>query len=447
MVHSFKAIEEYFLIDSESGSVFHIDSAAHQAVQIMTGKIDAPQVVSRDITESLQELEALKSQGVLFCQPPEPEPITYNGDIKSMCLNISHRCNLACKYCFAKEGTYGGQASDMSLEISKKAIDFLIKHSGKRRFLEVDFFGGEPMLNFDVVKSTVEYAKVQAKKANKTFRFTITTNGIIYDEEQINFINDNMSNIVISIDGREQVHNNARPFKGGQTSYGNALKYAKKLRSIRGDKDYYIRGTYTALNLDFSKDVISINDQGFDQISIEPVVLPTNHIMAIKQEHIEKIKAEYEILAKEYLERRKTDKWFNFFHFMINFEGGPCEKKRVNACSAGNEYVAVAPDGLIYPCHQFVGNSDFVLGDLKLWDKSDKMNLNQDIRQKFQGCNIHTKPKCKDCFAKYYCSGGCAANNYNLNNDINTPVDTMCDIIKRRTECAIAVNILEKNSK
>ncbi len=445
MVHSFKVLDEYFLIDSESGSVFHIDRAAHDAVQIMTGNVPSPKEISQDIKEALEELQALKNQGILFCEMPEPEPVTYNGDIKSMCLNISHRCNLACKYCFAEQGTYGGKAADMSFEIAAKAVDFLIMHSGKRKSLEVDFFGGEPMLNFDVVKNTVEYAKIQAQKAHKTFRFTITTNGMICDDEQINYINENMSNIVISIDGRAEVHNNARPYKGGQASFNNVLKYAKKLRNIRGDKDYYIRGTYTAQNLDFSQDVLSINDSGFDQISIEPVVLPNGHIMAIKQEHIQKIHAEYELLAEEYLKRRKTDKWFNFFHYMINFEGGPCEKKRVSACSAGNEYVAIAPDGLIYPCHQFVGNSDFVLGDLNNWDKLSKISLNQDIRQKFQGCNIHTKPKCKDCFAKYYCSGGCAANNYNLNNDINTPVDVMCDIIKKRTECAMAVNILEKN--
>ncbi|HEY8419108.1 MAG TPA: thioether cross-link-forming SCIFF peptide maturase [Clostridia bacterium] len=444
MVHAFECLDKYFLLDSESGSVFLIDQPAYLACKILTGEIEPEYPLDRDIQEAIDELNALKEKGVIFSSPPKPDEISYNGDIKSMCLNISHRCNLRCKYCFAKEGTYGGQAMDMSEEIAHKAIDFLIAHSGSRRHLEADFFGGEPLLNFDVVKSTVRYAKEQAQKANKTFRFTITTNGAIFNQDQLDFINQNMSNVVISIDGREDVHNYHRTFAGGQDSYQKALKFAQEFKHIRGEGEYYIRGTYTAHNLDFSEDVLSINDNGFDQISIEPVVLPQEHPLAIREEHIEKIKQEYEKLAREYLKRRKSDKWFNFFHFMIDFEGGPCEKKRVSACSAGNEYVAVAPDGLIYPCHQFVGNKEFVLGDLNTWDGASLLPLNNNIRSLLQNSNIHTKPKCQNCFAKYYCSGGCAANNFNYNGDLNKPLEVMCEIIKKRTECAIAVNILER---
>lgn len=444
MVHTFKCLDEYFLLDSESGSVFLIDRPAHLACKIMTGELKAQEPLDQDIQEALDELKTLKEQGVLFCSPPKPDKITYNGEIKSMCLNISHRCNLRCKYCFAQEGSYGGKAMDMSQDIARLAIDFLIKHSGSRRNLEVDFFGGEPLLNFEVVKSTVQYAQEQAQKAGKVFRFTITTNGTLHNQDQMNFINENMSNVVISIDGREFVHNFNRSFGGGQGSFEKALKFAKDFRHIRADREYYIRGTYTSQNLDFAQDVLAINDFGFDQISIEPVVLPQEHPLAIRQEHIDKINQEYEKLAREYLTRRKGDKWFNFFHFMIDFEGGPCEKKRVSACSAGNEYVAVAPDGLIYPCHQFVGNKDFVLGDLNVWDKTEQLPLNTKIRNMLQDSNIHTKPKCQNCFAKYYCSGGCAANNYQYNGDVNQPLDIMCEITKKRTECAIAVNILER---
>ncbi|HHW90314.1 MAG TPA: thioether cross-link-forming SCIFF peptide maturase [Clostridiales bacterium] len=444
MVHTFKCLDEYFLLDSESGSVFLIDRPAHLACKILTGELAPTQPLEKDIQEALDELDTLKKQGVIFCEPPKPSDITYSDEIKSMCLNISHRCNLRCKYCFAQEGSYGGKAMDMSAKIARLAIDFLIKHSGSRRNLEADFFGGEPLLNFEVVKDTVQYALAQAQKAKKSFRFTITTNGTIYNAEQIKFINDNMSNVVISIDGRKDTHNFHRSFGGGQGSYEKALKFAQDFRHIRDEGEYYIRGTFTSRNLDFVADVLSINDSGFDQISIEPVVLPQEHPLAIRQEHIDAINQEYEKLAREYLKRRKSDKWFNFFHFMIDFEGGPCEKKRVSACSAGNEYIAVAPDGLIYPCHQFVGNQDFVLGDLKKWDTTQIMPLNQDIRRKFQASNIHSKPKCQDCFAKYYCSGGCAANNHNYNGDINEPLDIMCRITKKRTECAIAVNILER---
>ena len=444
MVHTFKCLDNYFLLDSESGSVFLIDRPAHIACKIMTGELIPQKPLEKEIQEALDELNALKEQGVIFCEPEKPSDIAYNGEIKSMCLNISHRCNLRCKYCFAQEGSYGGKATDMSAEIARLAVDFLIKHSGSRRNLEADFFGGEPLLNYEVIKDTVRYARAQAQKAQKSFRFTITTNGTIHDEEQLKFINDNMSNVVISIDGREDTHNFNRKFGGGQGSYQKALKFAQEFSRVRGGGEYYIRGTFTSRNLDFAADVLSINDCGFDQISIEPVVLPQEHPLAIRQEHIEKISQEYEKLAREYLKRRQSDKWFNFFHFMIDFEGGPCEKKRTSACGAGNQYIAVAPDGLIYPCHQFVGNPDFVLGDLKTWDRTQSLPLNQDIRRNFQACNIHAKPKCRDCFAKYYCSGGCAANNHNYNGDINEPLDIMCRITKKRIECAIAVNILER---
>lgn len=356
-----------------------------------------------------------------------------------MCLNVSHLCNLRCEYCFADGGTYNGAAENMSLDVARKAIDMIVSKSANRHNLEVDFFGGEPLLNFDVVKKTVEYARSIEKAHNKNFRFTITTNAMLLNDEIIDFFNKEMYNVVVSIDGRRSVHDCVRKTASGKGSFDTAIKNALRFKQLRKGQ-YYIRGTYTALNKDFSQDVLFLNDLGFDQLSIEPVVLPENHRLAIKKEDSEQLKAEYDKLAEAYVERRKGEKWFNFFHFMLDIYNGPCESKRLVGCGAGNDYVAVAPNGNIYPCHQFDGEKDYVIGNVL------DGTFNTEIPKFFAENNLLKKDKCRNCWAKYYCSGGCAANAIKYGGGINKPYELSCELMRKRIECAIAVNCVE-NSK
>lgn len=442
MVHTFKCLDRNFMLDVESGSLFEIDDL----IKLIIDKSIAPDDVSKgafsrytqsEIDEAEREIAALKNEGVLFSPPHEyPQPV-YSGVIKAMCLNISHNCNLNCEYCFAGGGTYNDERKNMPLNVAIKAIDFLIEKSGKRKNLEVDFFGGEPLLNFDVVKQTVAYARSKEKDSGKKFRFTITTNALALTDEITEYLNKEMYNVVVSIDGRKSVHNCVRKTVGGKDSFDVILKNALRFRQLRGDRQYYIRGTFTSLNTDFAEDVLFLNDAGFDQISIEPVVLPDENRLALKLRDTDKLEREYEKLAQHYIERRKTDKWFNFFHFMLNIEEGPCEAKRLTGCGAGCEYVAVNPSGYIYPCHQFDGNDKFIIGNV-LDDTFDF-----DIPRKFAACNVTTKKECNDCWAKYYCSGGCNANAYNFNGDINKPYRQACALMKKRLECALAVNCVE----
>ena len=351
--------------------------------------------------------------------------------VKALCLHIAHDCNLACKYCFAGEGEYHGERALMSFEVGKKALDLLVKESKGRKNLEVDFFGGEPLMNFEVVKQLVEYGRSIEEANNKKFRFTLTTNGMLLDDEILEFANREMGNLVLSIDGRKEIHDLMRPRRGGQGSYDTIVPKFIKAAESRGQMNYYVRGTYTHNNLDFSEDVKHLAELGFEQISVEPVVAPESADYAIKEEDVPKLCEQYDILAKYLLERRKSGKGVNFFHFMIDLSGGPCAYKRLSGCGSGCEYLAVAPNGDLYPCHQFVGMPDFLMGNV------DTGVTNTTLRDKFKLCNVYSKEECKNCFAKLYCSGGCAANAYNFTGDINGVYDIGCALQRKRVECAI----------
>lgn len=444
MVHTFHCLGKVFLVDVESGSIYEIDELTEKLINRKISPDSYPEgeflcYSEQDIADAQREIDELTRQGLLFSPEGEHKPAVYSGIIKSMCLNVSHLCNLRCEYCFADGGTYNGAAENMSFDVALKAIDMIVSKSANRHNLEVDFFGGEPLLNFDVVKKTVEYARSIEKAHNKNFRFTITTNAMLLNDEIIDFFNKEMYNVVVSIDGRRSVHDCVRKTASGKGSFDTAIKNALRFKQLRKGQ-YYIRGTYTALNKDFSKDVLFLNDLGFDQLSIEPVVLPENHRLAIKKEDIEQLKAEYDKLAEAYVERRKGEKWFNFFHFMLDIYNGPCESKRLVGCGAGNDYVAVAPNGNIYPCHQFDGEKDYVIGNVL--DGS----FNTEIPKFFAENNLLKKDKCRNCWAKYYCSGGCAANAIKYGGGINKPYELSCELMRKRIECAIAVNCVE-NSK
>lgn len=444
MVHTFHCLGKVFLVDVESGSIYEIDGLTEKLINRKISPDSYPEgeflcYSEQDIADAQREIDELTRQGLLFSPEGEHKPAVYSGIIKSMCLNVSHLCNLRCEYCFADGGTYNGAAENMSLDVALKAIDMIVSKSANRHNLEVDFFGGEPLLNFDVVKKTVEYARSIEKAHNKNFRFTITTNAMLLNDEIIDFFNKEMYNVVVSIDGRRSVHDCVRKTASGKGSFDTAIKNALRFKQLRKGQ-YYIRGTYTALNKDFSKDVLFLNDLGFDQLSIEPVVLPENHRLAIKKEDIEQLKAEYDKLAEAYVERRKGEKWFNFFHFMLDIYNGPCESKRLVGCGAGNDYVAVAPNGNIYPCHQFDGEKDYVIGNVL------DGTFNTEIPKFFAENNLLKKDKCRNCWAKYYCSGGCAANAIKYGGGINKPYELSCELMRKRIECAIAVNCVE-NSK
>ena len=437
MVHTFIFDNKYFAYDIESGSVFTCDRLMYLLLSAQQKKAFS-EFTQEEIDGAKKEIESLTTSGMLYATSPETMPPAFNGEIKSLCLHICHDCNLACSYCFGDGGNYFGIREHMSEETAKAAVDFLISNSGKRKNLEMDFFGGEPLLNFDTVKKTVEYARSKEKETGKEFKFTLTTNGLLLNDDIIEFSNKEMDNVVISIDGRKKVHDKIRKTPGGKDSFDIILKNAKKFRSLRGDKSYYIRGTFTALNTDFSRDVLFINDNGFDQISLEPVVLDKNNPLAIKESDLDTILHQYEELAKEYIKRRKTDKWFNFFHFMIDLNNAPCLKKRLTGCGAGDEYMAVAPSGDIYPCHQFVGKKDYLIGSVH------GGSLNKNIRKIFTDSNLLTKEDCKNCFAKYFCSGGCAANNLSFGGGIDKPDILFCKMMKKRLECSLAIYADEK---
>ena len=382
------------------------------------------------------ELLQLSKEGMLFSAD------TYEvfadrmvaAPVKAMCLNIAHDCNLRCEYCFAAKGDFGRGRMLMPASIAKAAIDFLIEQSGMRHNLEVDFFGGEPLMNFDVVKETVEYARKREKECNKNFRFTITTNGLLLTDDKIDFINKEMSNVVLSIDGRKEVNDRLRVSPNGKGSYDAIVPAYQKLVAQRSrEKDYYVRGTFTKHNLDFTQDVLHLAQLGFDQISVEPVVSDEKLDYSIKEADLPRVFEEYETLAKTIIERRKEGKGFNFFHFMIDLNQGPCAIKRLRGCGCGNEYVAVTPEGEIYPCHQFVGEDQWKMGDLR--DGS----FNKDMKKDFALANVYTKEACRNCWAKFYCSGGCNANNWQYEGDIRKAHSISCELEKKRLECAIMI--------
>lgn len=436
MVHTFGLLNRLFALDTESGSFFEIDPI----VKAIIDGDDMSPFSSCEIAEAKTEIERLKSDGVLFAPQVKAELPPFNPVIKAMCLNVSHNCNLACEYCFADGGTYNDERKTMSYDTAKAAIDMLVEMSGTRRNLEVDFFGGEPMLDFEVVKKTVLYARSIENERGKNFRFTITTNAYRLNDEDIDFFNEQMYNVVISIDGRKEVHNRVRKTVGGKDSFDDVIKNALRFKERRKGQ-YYVRGTFTRYNLDFCSDVLFLNDLGFDQLSIEPVVLKPESPMSIREQDLPRIIAEYDKLAEEYIARRKTDKWFNFFHFMIDIDNAPCAVKRLKGCGAGGEYVAVAPDGTVYPCHQFDGIKSVALGNV-----FDGIN-NDELRKKFYYCSVPTKTDCSECWAKYYCSGGCMANSFKFNGDINMPYKPACELMKKRVECALAIKAIEEGEQ
>lgn len=444
MIHQYKNNGYNIVMDVNSGSIHVVDDMSYDLIAMyeeytkeeIIEKLSA-QYPAEDISEAWDEITELKEAGKLFTEDIYEKYIDGFADrptvVKALCLHIAHDCNLACRYCFAEEGEYHGRRAMMSYEVGKKALDFLIANSGKRKNLEVDFFGGEPLMNWQVVKDLVAYGRSQEEIHNKKFRFTLTTNGVLLNDEVMEFANKEMSNVVLSIDGRKEVHDYMRPFRKGQGSYDLIVPKFQKLAESRNQTDYYVRGTFTRHNTDFSKDVLHMADLGFKQISVEPVVAPPEEDYAIREEDLPKIFEEYDELAKEMVARYKTDKDFNFFHFMIDLTGGPCVAKRLSGCGSGTEYLAVTPWGDLYPCHQFVGNEDFLLGNV------DDGIVKPEICREFKACNVYAKEKCKKCFAKFYCSGGCAANSYNFHGSIMDAYDIGCDLQRKRVECAIMI--------
>lgn len=441
-IHKFFLNNRYIVLDVYSGAVHVVDNIVFDildyykdnSLEEIIEKLKEKYEVSQ-IEEAYDEIGILEKEGLLYSKKVDTNSIKYNSDnvIKAMCLHVAHDCNLRCKYCFASQGDFKGERSIMSLEVGKRALEFLCENSGNRRNLEVDFFGGEPLMNFEVVKDLVSYGREIEKKYNKHFRFTITTNGVLLDEEKINYINENMDNVVLSLDGRKEINDNMRKTVSGEGSYDIILSKFKELVNKRGDKDYYIRGTFTSYNLDFAKDALHFYDEGFKKISIEPVVTSPDMDYALREEHLEEILDEYEKFSKEYIDIKKNDKDFLFFHFMIDLNQGPCLAKRSIGCGAGSEYVAVTPEGDLYPCHQFVGEEEFKLGNVFTGVK------NIEKREEFKSANVFSKEECENCWAKFYCSGGCHANAYNTNKDILKPYKIGCEMEKKRIECAISI--------
>jgi uncharacterized protein len=401
-----------------------------------------PALAQTDIAECYEQVEKLKQAGKLFA------PDTFRsmagklkektaGVVKALCLHVAHTCNLNCEYCFAAQGKYHGERAVMSLEVGKAAIDFLIKHSGTRRNLEVDFFGGEPLMNFDVVKEIVAYARSIEKEHNKNFRFTLTTNGVLVDDEVIDWANRECHNVVLSLDGREEVHDRLRKTVNGKGSYATIVPKFQHFVEKREGKGYYLRGTYTHNNPDFTNDIFHMLDLGFDQLSMEPVVCAPEDPYALTKEDLPVLFEQYEILAKAQIERRREGRPFTFYHYMLNLEHGPCVYKRISGCGSGTEYMAVTPWGDLYPCHQFVGEEKYKLGDL--WTGV----TNTALRDEFKLCNAYARPDCADCWARMYCSGGCAANAYHATGSITGVYEYGCELFRKRMECAVMVKVAE----
>lgn len=429
-------------MDVESGALHSLDKCAFDVARALenSGSPQALPYPKADIDEILAEFDSLKAAGAFDAPEPEP-PTPAPPAIKAMCLHIAHDCNLRCKYCFAGTGEFHGERMLMTERVGRAALEFLMRHSGGRHDLEVDLFGGEPLINFSVVKAIVAYGRELEQKYGKHINFTCTTNGVALDDEKIDFLNREMHNMVLSLDGRREIHDAMRPTPNGRGSYDIILKNAKALVERRGDREYYVRGTFTNRNLDFTEDVKALLAEGFKQISIEPVVLPQSSEYALTAEHLPQIEAEYDRLADFVLQSRRDKNWFNFFHFMVDMQHSPCLAKRVSGCGAGAEYVAVTPEGDLYPCHQFVGEEGFRLGSVM------EEGLNEGIRSRFFGCNILTKPECRTCWAKYFCCGGCAANAHKYNGNIAIPHQMTCALEKKRTECALAIYAIEKGEQ
>lgn len=457
MIHQYINNGYYIILDVNSGSVHSADALLYDAVKVLADLVPdmekpmplsseqkqavrdalAGQYEAGDVEEALEDIQALIDAEELFTADVYKDYVMdfkkRQTVVKALCLHIAHDCNLACQYCFAEEGEYHGRRALMSFEVGKKALDFLIANSGNRVNLEVDFFGGEPLLNWDVVKQLVEYGRSREEECHKKFRFTLTTNGVLLNDEIMEFCNREMSNVVLSLDGRKEVNDRMRPFRNGTGSYDLIVPKFQKFAESRGTKDYFVRGTFTRNNLDFSEDVLHFADLGFEKLSMEPVVSDPKEPYSIREEDLPKIMEEYDKLAKEFIRRKKEGRGFQFFHFMIDLSQGPCVAKRLSGCGSGTEYLAVTPWGDLYPCHQFVGMEDFLLGNV------DEGITNPAVRDELKLCNVYAKDKCKDCFARFYCSGGCAANAYNFSGDITGAYEIGCEMQKKRIECAIMI--------
>ena len=454
MVHQYKLNGYNIVLDTCSGSVHAVDDVAYDVIELYKEKpkeeivrellakyAGRPDVTAEDLDQCIADVAELEAQGKLWT-PDVYEDMAFdfknrNTVIKALCLHVAHTCNLNCSYCFAAQGRYQGERALMSFEVGKRAMDFLIENSGARRNLEVDFFGGEPLMNWEMVKKLVAYCREQEKIHNKNFRFTLTTNGMLIDDDVIDFCNREMSNVVLSLDGRREVFDRLRVDYAGRGSYDQIVPKFQKFVAARGDKSYYIRGTYTHNNTDFTNDIFHMADLGFKELSMEPVVSRPDDPCALTAEDLPVLKEQYEILAKEMIKRDREGRGFTFYHYMIDLTGGPCIYKRISGCGSGTEYMAVTPWGDLYPCHQFVGDPKYLMGDI--W----KGVTNTAVRDEFKHCNAYARPECKDCWAKLYCSGGCAANAYHATGSIRGVYEYGCELFKKRIECAIMIKVAE----
>lgn len=459
MVHQYQLNGYNIVLDTCSGAVHAVDEVAYdviamfpqstpeQIVAALSKKYEGRLEVSEEeLRGCIAEVQALTDSGQLFTPDTFADMAdTFKeraGDVvKALCLHVAHTCNLNCAYCFASQGKYHGDRALMSFEVGKQALDYLISHSGTRTNLEVDFFGGEPLMNWDVVKRLVAYARTREQPCHKKFRFTLTTNGMLIDDDVIDFANKEMSNVVLSLDGRKEIHDRLRVDYAGNGSYDRIVPKFKKLVEARGGKQYYMRGTFTHANPDFTKDIFHMADLGFNELSMEPVVCDPSDPAALTEADLPVVKEQYEILAKEMLRREKAGKGFTFYHYMIDLTGGPCIYKRISGCGSGTEYMAVTPWGDLYPCHQFVGDEKYRLGDI--W----KGVTNTELRSEFKACNVYARPECADCWAKLYCSGGCAANAYHATGSIRGIYAYGCELFRKRMECAIMIQVARDIAK
>ena len=451
MVHCYKNNGYNIVLDSNSGSVHAVDEVAFEVIdkyesrskeEIILELCDKyPEITADDIEEIFQDIEELKKEGKLFSEDKfkdlQIDIKARPTQLKALCLHIAHDCNMCCKYCFAGEGEYSGDRSLMSFEVGKRALDFLIEQSGSRKNLEVDFFGGEPLLNFDVVKQLVAYARSIEKEKGKNFRFTLTTNGVLLNDEVMEWANKECYNVVLSLDGRKETNDRMRRTRHDKRTYDLILPKFQKMAKERNQQGYYIRGTYTHYNTDFANDILHLADLGFEQLAMEPVVTDPKMDYALQESDIPKLKDQYDLLAKEMCKRNREGKGFTFFHYMIDLEGGPCIYKRISGCGVGTDYMAVTPWGDLYPCHQFVGDEKFLLGNVFDGVK------NTDIVNEFKLCNVYSREACQDCFAKLYCSGGCSANAYHTTGKITGTCDMSCELHRKRVENAIMIKIDE----
>ena len=455
MIHCYQSGGLNLVLDIYSGSVHAVDEIAYHMIrqfesvpketlisQLYTQFSSNPEVTMEELNECYEQILELKEMGKLFTEDRFSSHANAlkqktGGVVKALCLHIAHTCNLNCEYCFASQGRYHGERSVMSFEVGKRALDFLIENSSGRRNLEVDFFGGEPLMNFDTVKKLVAYARKREKETNKNFRFTLTTNGVLIDDDVIDFAKREMSNVVLSLDGRKEIHDLKRVDHAGNGSYDRIVPRFQKLVESRGGANYYMRGTFTHANPDFTKDIFHMLDLGFKELSMEPVVCAPDDPAALTPEDLEIVKEQYEILAKEMIKRKKEGRGFTFYHYMIDLTEGPCVYKRISGCGSGTEYMAVTPWGDLYPCHQFVGEEEYKLGDI--WNGV----TNDALRDDFRSCNAYSREECKTCWAKLYCSGGCAANAYHASGSIRGIYEPGCELFRKRMECAIMIKASE----